>query len=117
MAENFSSQLLHPRDRVPQIAPRINLEPGRLWVSVEEFSGRIQEISCELERIQSFVTFAKNNYEKVIQRGLIHGDIKIFTEMLSIFLEKEFINPKKMFETVCRKYQLEFLLLHNLSRK
>ena len=115
MAENFSSQLLHPRDRVPQIAPRINLEPGRFWV--EEFNGRVQEISRELERIQSFVTFAKNNYDKIIQRGLMHGDIKIFTEMLSIFLEKEFINPKKMFETVCGKYQLEFLLLHDLSRK
>ena len=77
----------------------------------------MQEISCELERIKSFVTFAKNNYDKIIQRRLMHGDIKIFTEILSIFLEKEFVNLKKMFETVSSKYQFEFLLLHYLSRK
>ena len=65
----------------------------------------------------NFVTFAKNNYDKTIQRRLMHGDIKIFTEMLSTFLEKEFINPKKMFEIVCSKYQFELLLLHDLSRE
>ena len=29
MGENFASQLLHLRDRLPQIAPRINSTPGR----------------------------------------------------------------------------------------
>ena len=37
--------------------------------------------------------------------------------MLSIFLEKKFINPKKMYETVCSKYQFEFLLLNDLRRE
>ena len=65
----------------------------------------------------NFVTFAKNNHDKTIQRRLMHGDIKTFTEMLSTSLEKEFINPKKMFEIVCSKYQFELLLLHDLSRE
>ena len=47
MAQNFSSQLLHPRDRLPKIASRINTEPDRFWTSIEEFNGRVQEISCD----------------------------------------------------------------------
>ena len=64
-----------------------------------------KEMSCDLERIKSFAVFGKNNYERIIQRRLMFGDTKIFTEMLSFFLEKEFIDQKKMFENVCSKYQ------------
>ena len=42
MAQNFPSQLLHPRDRLPKIVPQINTEPGRFWISIEEFNGCAQ---------------------------------------------------------------------------
>lgn len=111
MAENFSSAPLHPRDRLPKIPPTINLKPGRFWLLVEEFNGGVREISCDLERIKSFSFFTKNNYDSIRQCRLMHSDINIFTEMLSFFLEKEFIDPEKMFEKVCVKFQFEFLLL------
>ena len=92
MAQNFSSQPLHPSDR---LSTRRCTEPSRFWISIEEFNGRVQVISCNLERIKSFTVFAKNNYDRIMQRRLLFGDIKIFTEMLSFFLEKEFIDQKK----------------------
>ena len=54
----FSSPPLHPRDRLPKTAPYIDLEPRRFEISVEKFNGRVKEISCDLERIKNFSSFA-----------------------------------------------------------
>ena len=58
MENRLASLTLHPRERLPQIAPRINLEPGRFFISVEEFNGRIEEISRDLGKVKAFSTFA-----------------------------------------------------------
>ena len=118
MGENFASQLLHLRDRLPQIAPRINLTTGRFWVSIEEFNGCVKQISCDIERIKSFCIFAINNHDRIRQTRLImHGDIKLFIHFLSYLVENEFVNPKELFETTCGKFQFEFLLLYDLCRE
>ena len=36
-----SNSLIHPRDRLRQIAPVINLEQGRFFISIEEFEARL----------------------------------------------------------------------------
>ena len=47
MAVNFST-ILHPWDRIPKIALRINLELIRFFISTEKFVARVNEICCEL---------------------------------------------------------------------
>ena len=45
------------------------------------------------------------------------GNVKLFSELLTNFLEKKFVDPKNMFEAVCRQFQFEFLLMYDLSRE
>lgn len=84
---------------------------------MEEFNGRVNEISCDLQRIKDSSPFASNNYNIIIERRLMCADVKIFAEFLSNFLEKEFVDPKKVFESVCKQYQFGFLLLYDLSKE
>ena len=117
MENSFASLTLHPRNRLPQIAPRINLDPGRFWISIEEFNGKVQQISRDLERIKDFSSFTINNYRKIRERRLMSDHVRIFSELLTYFLEKEFVDPKKMFEAVCNQFQFEFFLMYDLSRE
>ena len=112
MAEKFSSQ-----HTLSTIAPSTNLEPSRFWTSVEEFNGRIQETSEDTEKTKSFTIFTRNNYNRIRQRRLTHGDIKTFSGFVLNFIDKEYVSPKKLFETVCNNYQFEFLLLYDLSKE
>ena len=68
-------------------------------------------------RIKAFSSFSINNYDKNRQRRLMGGDVKLFSELLNNFLEKEFVDPKKMFKAVCKPFQFEFLLMYDLSRE
>ena len=113
MENRFVSVVMHPRDRLPKTAPRINLEQGRCFISAEEFNGRIEKISRDLDRVKAFTSFTTNNHNKIKQRTLVSGDVKVFADLL----DKEFINPKKMFESVCGQFQFEFLLMYDLSRE
>ena len=61
MAEKFVSLSLHPQDRLPKIAPQLNLCQSRFVISVAEFNGCVKGISCDTERIKSFAIFAINN--------------------------------------------------------
>lgn len=82
---------------------------------MEEFNGRVNQI-CDLQRIKDFSTFASNIYN-IIERRLMCADVKIFAEFLSNFLEKDFVDPKKVFESVCKQYQFGFLLLYDLRKE
>ena len=105
---SFASLTLHPKDRLPQIAPCINLEPGRFWISSEEFNGRIEEISRDLERIKAFSSFTISNYRKIRERRLMSGDVRIFSELLTNFLGKEFVDPKKCLRLSVTNFNLSF---------
>ena len=100
---------MHPRDRLQKIAPRIILEQGRFFISAEEFNGRMEEISRDLDRIIAFASFTVNNHNKINQRRLLSGDVKVFADLLKDFLDKEFTNLKKMFKSVCSQFQFGFL--------
>ena len=117
LENSFASLTLHPMDKLPQIAPCFNLEPGRFWISIEEFHGRVEEISRDLERIKAFSSFTINNYRKIRERRFMSGDVRISSELLTNFLGKEFVDQKKMFQTVCNQFQFEFLLMYDLSRE
>ena len=72
---------------------------------------------CELWKIKEFEKFAVGNFRKIKERHLVHGDIQIFVEFLSVSLEKEFVSPKSMFKKTCRQYPFEFLLIFDLYRE
>ena len=46
---------------------------------------------CELWKIKEFEKFAVGNFRKIKERHLVHGDIQIFVEFLSISLEKNLL--------------------------
>ena len=111
------NSILHPRDRLPKEATRINLEQGRFFISVEEFEARLNEICCQLWKTKQFVKFAVNNFKNIEERCLVHGDIKVFVDFLSVFIKKEFIDPKSMFKKSCIQFPFEFLLIFELCRE
>ena len=106
MASNFSA-VIHSRDRLPKMAPRINFEQGRCFISNEEFEARINEISCELWKMKEFAKFFVGNYKKIKERRLACSDGQIFVESLSVFLEKEFVSTKNIFKKTCKQYPFE----------
>ena len=71
MENRFVSLVMHPGDRLPKFAPCINLEQGRFFVSAEEFNGRVEETSRDLDRIKAFLSFAINNHNKIKQSRLV----------------------------------------------
>ena len=75
MAENFSSS---SPQTLPKMTPHINLELGRFFISVEEFHLRVQQISCETEKIKSFSTLAINNFKRVQHQRLVYGNMVSF---------------------------------------
>ena len=57
-----SNSLIHPRDRLPQIAPNTNLEQGRFFISIEEFEKRLMVMCGDIWRIRYFCKFTADNF-------------------------------------------------------
>ena len=121
MAPN-SSSLTHPRDRLPQPAtnvldtkPEVNFQSGRFYIHETEFESRVQTICFQFCRIQTFSIFVKNNIGKIISKGFVHGDLKMYSEFLNMFLSKEFSDPKGTFRKICKKFPFEFFIMFDLS--
>lgn len=121
MAKN---NLLHPRDRLPRPAielldtkPEVNFQSGRFFIHEVDFESRIATINYQFWRIQAFVVFVRDNYQKVINRGFVHGDLTLFSGFLNMFLSKEFADPKGLFRKICRQFPFEFLWMFDLSRE
>ena len=124
MAQNLLVALRHPRERLPQPAPhilqtepKIDLQQGRFYISVEEFESRVSYICSQLWKIQAFPNFVTENYRKIKERHLVFGDLDMFVELVSVFLTKEFVDPKGMFKKICRQHPFEFLLMFDLCRE
>ena len=109
-----NNSILHPRDRLPQITSRINLEQGRFFISVEEFEVRPSVICGELWKIRQFAKFAVDNFKKIEERPLLCENIKVFVDFISVFIKKEFVDLKSMFKKTCRQFPSEFLLIFDL---
>ena len=121
MAQNSLVALRHPRERLPQPAPqilhtepKINLQHGRFYISAEEFELRVSCICFQLWKIQKFAKFVTKNYRKIKERQLVFEDLDMFVEFFSIFLTKEFVDPKGMFRKIYRQHPFEFLLIFDL---
>ena len=114
----------HTRERFPLLAtkilqskPEINLQNGRFFITVHEFEARVNEICFQLWKIQVFPKFLADNYSKKKERHFVSGDLHMFAEFMSIFLTKEFVDPKGMFRKICRQQPFEFLLMFDLCRE
>ena len=108
----------HPRERLHLPAtqillskPEINLQHGRFFVIIKEFEARINTISFQLWKIQSFAKFVGDNYLKIKESHFVSGDLYMFAEFMSIFLNKEFVDSKGMFRKIDRQHPFEFLLI------
>ena len=124
MAQNPLVALCHPRERLPQPAPqilqtepKIDLQHGRFYITVEEFESRMSCACFQLWKIQAFAEFVTENYRKIKERHLLSGDLDLFLEFISIFLNKEFVDSKGMFRKICRQHPFEFLLRFDLCRE
>ena len=124
MAQNPLVALRHPRERLLQLAPqtlqtepKIDLQHGRFYISVEEFESRVSCICFQLCKIQAFAKFVTENYRKIKERHLVSGDLHMFVKFISIFLNKEFVDSNGMFRKICRQHPFEFLLMFDLCRE
>ena len=79
-----SNSILHPRHRLPQIAPRINSDQGKFFIFVQELEARPNVICNELWRIRQFGKFAVDNHEKIREKRLV------FLLIFYLFLLKRF---------------------------
>ena len=100
MAPN-SSSLTHPRDtRDRDTKPEVNFQSGRFYIHETEFESRVQTIYFQFWRIQAFSIFVKNNIGKIISKGFVHGDLRMYSEFLNMFLSKKFSDPKGTFRKI-----------------
>ena len=118
MAQNPLVALRHPRERLPQpvpqilqTEPKIDLQHGRFYITLEEFESRATW------KIQAIAKFVTENDRKIKKRHLVSGDLDMFLEFISIFLNKEFVDPKGIFGKICRLHPFEFLLMFDLCRE
>ena len=124
MAQNPLVALRHPRERLPQPVPqilqtelKIDLQHGRFYITLEEFESRATCIRFQLWKIQTIAKFVTENDRKIKKRHLASGDLDMFLEFISIFLNKEFVDPKGIFGKICRQHPFEFLLMFDLCRE
>ena len=78
---------------------------------------RVNVICFQFWKIQSFAKFAYDKYQKITDRHLVCGDLHMFDDFLSMFLTKEFVDPKGMFCKTCRQHPFEFLMMFDLCRE
>ena len=122
MAENHFIINHHSRDGLPQLAPeilqvepKIHLQHGSFFITVEEFKARVSGIYFYLWKIQAFAKFAVDNFKKINESHLVQGDLEMFVDFFFFFfLRKEFVYPKVMYRKVYRKYPFEFLWMFDL---
>ena len=122
MAFNGSS-LQHPRERLrlPAISvldtkSEVNFQSGRFFVTEIEFESIVNILTFHYWKIQVFCTFARSNFEMLINWGFVCGDLRVYGDFLRAFLEKDMLDPKGMFEKVSSQFPLEFLLMFDLFR-
>lgn len=74
---------------------------SRFFVSIHEFEARLDKYHVNLKEFAKFVVENSKKLE------LIRGDIQIYVIFLSVFLEKEFIDPS----TIIKKFADRCLLI------
>ena len=115
------SNLQHPGERLPLPAisvldtkPEVNFQSGRFFIT--EIESRVNILTFHYWKIQVFCTFVRNNFEMLINRGFVCGDLRVYADFLRAFLQKDMLDPKGMFKKDCSQFPLEFLLMFDLFR-
>ena len=121
MAEN--NLPIHPRERLPQNAvplldtrPEENFQCGRFIISEDESEFRMNSPCSQFIKIQTFAKLVRNNHKKIINGRVVSGDLAMFSDFLSMFLTREFVDPKDMFRKICRQHPCEFLIMFDFCR-
>ena len=63
-----------------------------------------------------FAKFVCDNHHKIKERH-VYADLYIFAEFLSMFLTKEFVDPKGMFRKIFRHHPFGFSIMLDLCRE
>ena len=87
---------MHPRDNLLQPAvsilyslPEVNFQSGRFFISTKEFESRVNIFTFQFWAIQIFAQFVKDNLDRVIDKGFVYGDLKVYWHFLDkIFLQE-----------------------------
>lgn len=53
----------------------------------------------------------------VTNKGFVCGDLRVYSQFLVTFLNKDLTDPKGMFRKVCFQFPLEFLIMFDLFRE
>ena len=118
-----NSNLQHPRERLPLPAinvldtkPEVNFQSGHFFIIQTEFESRVNILIFHHWKIQIFCTFVRNNFEMLVNMGFECGDLRVYTDFLCAFLEKDLSDPKGMFKNACSQFPSEVLLMFDLFR-
>ena len=121
MAEN--NLPIHRRERLPQNAVPLldtrleeNFQCGRFIISEDESEFRMNSLCSQFIKIQTFAKFVRNNHKKIINGRVVSGDLAMFSDFLSMFLTREFVDPKDMSRKICRQHPFEFLIMFDFCR-
>ena len=88
----YISSLQHPRERLPLPAisvldtkPEVNFQSGRFFITQIEFESRVNILTFHYWKIQIFCTFVRNNFEMLINRGFVCGDLRVYADFYVLF--------------------------------
>ena len=91
MAFNGSS-LQHPQERLPlpaisvlDIKSEVNFQSGQYFITEIEFESRVNILTFHYWKIQVFCTFVRNNFEMLINRGFVCGDLRVYADFYVLF--------------------------------
>lgn len=88
---------MHPRDNLLQPAvsilyslPEVNFQSGWFFISTKEFESRVNISTFQFWTIQIFAQFVKDNLDRVIDKGFVYGDLRVYWHFLDKIFCKEF---------------------------
>ena len=109
---------IHPRERVSQrpvplldTRREVNFQSGRFFICEDELEFRINALCYQFLKMQAFTKFVRDIHGKIINQRVVCGDLTMFSDFLSVFLTKEFVDPKGMFRKICCQHPFEFLIM------
>ena len=114
---NFSigEGLRHPRERLAQPAISIldttrgmNFQCGFFSITTQKFETRSDFITFDYQKRDIFCKFVKNDTDLVVNKGFIHGDTRVFSQLL----EKCFIGGVCQIQ---KEYLKRIVLISHLS--
>ena len=122
--KKMAHSLQHPREKLLLIAisvldtkPEVHFQSGRFFIRETELKSRIEKITFQFWKIRVFCTFVRGNFHRVISGGFVHGDLRLYSDILGAFSERDISDPKGFFCRTYFQFPLEFLIMFDLFRE